>query len=619
MRALLDRYVRSLLEQEQSRDAPEYRQDLGTFIDWLLLRKGFRVVERTFRHDGAARRGARGERQWGADILAIKADEDGTMHGYRFVLKQGSVGSNQWRHEDGFLPHDLGLAAGRHPEDIKRYDPNCEISRWTIVAVHNGDFRGDQIGDQRRTLVESIRRSTEKVGVDWWDANRLVELALEPTTAKGRLEERADPDIFPPGIRPFARLAIDSLNHGTDGQRFDIEAVDRLIESVLPSAQRIEPPRWERCVSELGLLAAMICIESSRLPNVRGSVLPALDTMERVICRAAHHIAQWGNDEPTRDQRRSAELLRLLLVKYVSFARILREHLSSVLTFERGLAIASLSERVDYPIRTLRLAAYLAIACGAALDIEDRAEAEEFADALFLIVSNNPGGALNPILDDQVTELAIIWDAWNRLAQSERVHKTAQRVAERLYQRNIMGIPLPAIGLPADYPLNPNVIRILVEVNYRTSPPGFEDGGSQILPLALYLGWRKAADSEADAAFAQFALDDIENDEEISPKAEKRQYVARHIFMQSWLPPDDASLHWYSTPLANRGTVHVYQQHNFVIKKSYNDFVVEFERFNRALTASSISSRLQLQSIDRIAWKRFRNPPPLATFRQSGT
>ena len=72
MRALLDRYVRSFLEQEQSRDAPEYRQDLGTFIDWLLLRKGFRVVERTFRHDGAARRGARGERQWEPTYLPSK-------------------------------------------------------------------------------------------------------------------------------------------------------------------------------------------------------------------------------------------------------------------------------------------------------------------------------------------------------------------------------------------------------------------------------------------------------------------------------------------------------------------------------------------------------------------
>ena len=67
------------------------------------LRKGFRVVERTFRHDGAARRGARGERQWGADILAIKADEDGTMHRLPLCALQAQSEVIQWRHEDGFF------------------------------------------------------------------------------------------------------------------------------------------------------------------------------------------------------------------------------------------------------------------------------------------------------------------------------------------------------------------------------------------------------------------------------------------------------------------------------------------------------------------------------------
>lgn len=613
MRALLDRYIRSLLEQEQARDAPEYRQDLGTFVDWLLARQGFRVVERTFRHDGPVRRGARGERQWGADILAVTTDDDNVHHGYRFVLKQGAIGSAQWRMEDGFLPQDLLFAAQRHPDDIKKYDPSIQIRRWTVVAVHNGDFRADQVGDLRRSLLESLPRVAHGVDFQWWDANRLVDLALAPTKERARLDEHADPDLFPPGVRPFARLAIDSLVHGTNGTRFDIDAIERLIDTALPKADNVDQGRWERSVSQLGLLAAMIDVEARRLTNVHGSTLPGLEVLLRVICRAAWHVALWGDSQPTREQRYAVDLLQLLLSQYTGIARRLRRHLGSVLQLDRGLAVASLSEQIDYPIRSLHLASHLAIAGGAALDIGDRKEAEAFADALHQLVMRNPGGALSPVMDDQITELALIWDIWRRLGQDARIRDTAQELANRFSLRRAFGLPLPALGLSAEIPPDPRAMRILVETNYRREPPGFEDGGSQILPLALYLGWRDLDIAEADRAFSRLVFGST-NSASSESNDKQAGTTSRTIYLQSWLPPDDAPRLWYSEPLAHRGTAHVYRLQVYPMGRSFTDFVNEFERFNRSLPIESIAVRLGLESIDRMAWKRYRNPPPLALF-----
>src|SRR5262249_19132222 len=157
-------------------EAPEYNQDLGTFVYWLLERCGYRILEQTFRYYASKRIKATGERQWGADILATKSDVDGVLRGYRFVLKRGSVGNAQWRHEDGFLPHDMWLAAERGPQDFALRFPGETVERWSVVAVHNGEFRAEQIGEARTNLLEEIPRRTRTDHVDWWDAARLVEL-----------------------------------------------------------------------------------------------------------------------------------------------------------------------------------------------------------------------------------------------------------------------------------------------------------------------------------------------------------------------------------------------------------------------------------------------------------
>src|SRR5271168_4644596 len=96
MKDVLDRYVRSLAEQEQAGDAPEHLQDLGTFVCWLLERRGFTIYLTPYKHAGVERRKSSGRIQWGVDILAGKEDEDGENRLYRFVLKEGKIGLSEW-------------------------------------------------------------------------------------------------------------------------------------------------------------------------------------------------------------------------------------------------------------------------------------------------------------------------------------------------------------------------------------------------------------------------------------------------------------------------------------------------------------------------------------------
>lgn len=611
MRDLLERYVRSLREQDIERDAPEYAQDLGTFVYWLLERLGYRILEQTFRYDDSKRIKATGERQWGADFLATKADPDGGLRGYRLVLKRGHIGQAQWKHQDGYLPEDLWLAAERGPDDFARRFPDEGIKLWSVVAVHNGDFRVDQVGDQRVELIDKIRRRTGIDHVEWWDAARLVELAMGlPATDHG--EAAVDPGIFPPGIRPFARLAIHSLTREEDGSEFDVDAVTTLIDVVLPLSSSLDSARWQRAVAELGLLSAMVDNECLRLSQVRGSTLPSLETTERILCRAVHHLVGPEDAPAGAATARARDLLVMVLRHYVGVTRRLVEHLAPALKIEQGLALPFSSERVDYSLRSLRLAGYLAVAGAAALDLDDPVTASMFGERLQELFENNPGGALTPVLDDQIVELCLCWRFWQRLGRDDVTKQTARELVRRHLARRNLNLPLPALWLEASIPPVDRTLRILVDAHFGSAPHGFEDGGSLILPLALHLGWGTSPNDggerqEADDLVAALAPSRPTRVRDMAAGRQLDDVGPKIIHLQSWLPPEDAPALWYSQSLARRGLAHTFR-----LDGSFADLDREFRRFNRELKARSVASRLNLESIDWIAWKQLRNPPPMA-------
>jgi hypothetical protein len=619
----LSRYIRSLTEQEQEKRAPERRQDLGTFVDWLLDRQGFTLYLRTFKYEGTVREKNAGKLQHGVDILAGKPDANGELHLYRFVLKEGKIGSAEWAAGGGHgsMVHDIRRAADRHRLQDGWYTlEDIRFKRFTVVAVHNGDLDRESLAAHVAQLRDEL--GDRDIALEWWDADRLVELSLMPVPGHEipSVELRADASLFPPGVRPFVRGALDSLRR-TDGRGFDLDAVDRLLDEVLPLGRElvgsgpgehwaegsaIEPRFLRRLLSELALFAKMVEVDCARL--AKGSTLPVLDTVERILCRAMEHARRTSREDFGEHRRPVEELLRALVTQYVAQAEVLLARLEPLRTVPRGLALASPSEPVDYPLRALRLGGYLATA-GLWLLSDPAAPqpdlARRIAEVLHDLWRQNEGGFASPVTDDQIIELGLIWEFWLRSGMRAEVAEAAGTLLERFFLRKAIDLPLPALYQRARVPMKDEHAQTLAETHLRgrrAAPPAFEDGGSTIAPLAVYLahGGGRIHDARLQALAEPGQL------EASGDSAGDR--AGRSVHLQSWMPPADAAAEWYARAIEHRGFVQV-----FDVSRGVAGLIADFSAFNRPLPTTPAEAWTQ-SVIDRMAWKLWRTPPPMALF-----
>lgn len=628
MKALIDTYIRSLGEREQGHkgnegqkgNEPEHYQDLGTFMCWLLERMGYQLHVPAYRHDGVERRSDRGRIQWGVDILASKPDDDGVDRAYRFVLKPGDFGSAQYQPgKRGNMIHDLWLAAGRSTSDDGRHAPNLgDWERVTVVAVHNGQLKTQEIGSQIESDCRDIKKR-HSCDVLWWQASNLVAMAMQPPleTSYGPLDTQADASLFPPSVRPFARLALDSLQRDPEqlGATFDLAAADQLIEHVLPlgrtptghgpgsqlgEGKAMKAKQLYRASSEIALFAGMVEVKCRRV--AKSNTLPALDTLARVLCRIMEHLRRLEASALKGYKRRFRVLLGDLIDRYIARVTALANRLKPVLDIEYSLALPARGEPVDYPLRTLRTAGYLATAGLACLDRGKDAEAADFGQALARLARSNEGGLLSPVIDDQIIDLASIWMLWLRLDMQQEIAHTAYRLLERLTVRKRIGQPLPALYLRTRQPMSQLDLRTLVDVHAfgQAAAPGFNDAGSTIIPLAVVLCVHAGAPA-TDELLRWFGPDQRNGPEQ----------PARAVYVQSWQPPDDAPDEWYAGEIRYRGTVEVYD-----LPAGSKALAGAFERFHGQAVPHSPARDWQLPCLDWLAWSVHRTPPPMSLFLQ---
>ena len=612
MKEVLDRYIRSLAERELKGGAPEYRQDLGTFVGWLLDRLGFTVLLQAYKHEGLRRVKSAGRSQWGVDLVATKPDDDGVERTYLFVLKYGAFRRVDWQPTvRGSLVHDMWLAAGKVPHGRaggERREVRVGGDRVTVVAVHNGDVDREDL-DQ---LIDNELQTIEGrygVGTDWWAAPQLLKLALDAIRGgpDGDGADRADAGLFPPAVQPFVRLALDSLVRVPDGFPYDVDAVDRLLDQALPvpaNGTRKEPNGhpplasslqvW-RVLAELSLFAEMVRVQSRR--HADDLTFPTLDTLERILSRSMAAIAALSDKEVEKHRGDLAAALDVALGQYVAVAADLRERLAPLAGQPDSLALRAPGECIDYPLRTLRISGYLATAGLAALDRGAREEGERFADAVCELWKANPAGALHPVIDDQLIELAGAWELWLRLQLRDRVASSASALLQRFAWRRTMGFRLPATYQSArvPFPADGHPARLLVRAYYDQPgppPPGFEDRSSTILPLAVWVSARLGVlDESLMAAFA--------------PSVESEARGRGPLFPQAWQPPENAADEWYVRGIGTRGTAKVFR-----FREGLEKFAAEFDSFAKSLPQPP-AERWGLRVIDRIAWKLWRTRPPL--------
>lgn len=629
MKKLLETYIRSLGEQEQAADAPERYQDLGTFMCWLLERQGYDIQVAAYRREGLMHMRSSGRRQKGMDIIASRPDADGTERLWIFVLKQGNFGRREFARSDrpGSMIADLREAAShaRSESRGRALDVRNEWERITVVAAHNGDVDKGDIEEGRQTTIAGLKR-LYNLDIDWWDAARLVQLALGPPAdaSDEGLDARADASLFPPAVRPFARLALDALQLDPErlGKTFDVNAVDQLIEQILPLGRQsdgmrpgvplrdgapVPARRLYRAGSELALFSGMLEVECQRLAE--SNTLPILDTLERVLCRMMDHLRRLERPV-TGFQKKLSTLLEMLVDRYIGQALRLRTHLEPLLDTPYGLALPAPGEAIDYPLRSLRIGAYLAKAGLGCIDRNDVKEANAFAQALARLVVSNEGGVLSPIIDDQLIELGAIWMLWLRTGMHDEVGQSAQRLIQRLAVRNRIGLPLPALWMRAANPIAPEHLRALVHAHAmgRSADPSFQDAGTTIVLLAVVLCHR--AGRQIDREAWSWLCPDTPPVHEPPPDDESG--AVRAIYPQSWQPPDDAAGEWYAWEIRYRGTTKTYEE-----VAAPTAMVASFEEFHGTSFPASPAAAWQLSVIDWMAWTVHRTPPPMGPFLDS--
>lgn len=603
---MLDHYVRSLKEREED---PERHQDLGALVTWILEQHGYEVISRPYKHKVEKLGVSKGRLQHGIDILAVK-EEAGKVASYRLVLKEGPFGKAQYApSEEGTMLHDLELAASVDQKERElRY--GFEPDSIKVVAVHNGTVDRDQIGPNLDRFLAAFpqRYPSVPLTVEWWDAEELVKLIQ--TAAGG---PHADPSLFPPSARPFFSLALHSLlpERGRAGSGFDHSAIDLLLDQRLPlgdPSTALRDDEIQRTIAELSLFAHMVQIECDHVAE--GTTLPVFDTIERVLCRAAEHVRRF----PGKPSKGLRDALDALIDLYVDTAKRLFARLSPVLDLPSGLAFPAPGEVINYPLRALRLSSYLATA-GLSLVFAaaeqpkqkkaqaqaeaQRAEARKIATSLVTLWEHNQGGCLSPVTDDQIIDISLAWELWLRLDMIEPVARFAGALIERLALRKALGFPLPSLWHRARVPMRSEDLKVIVEAHARgrtKAPSSFTDDGSTLLPLAVYLAARlgKALDPSWLEAFRP------------AKSAESDQAWA--VFPQSWQPPPDAANEWYTQGIEHRGTCKV-----FDLGADLDAFIQDFEAFNHPISESPAEA-MGRPVVDRIAWKLWRTPAPMALF-----
>jgi hypothetical protein len=610
MREQLSKYLRGLAEREHSGRGPELFQDLGTFVCWLLERQGYFVHRRTYHFEGTDRSKSAGRPEWGVDVIASKPDPDGISRLYLFVLKKGDFGRGNWTDGPGSMMQDLRLAAGRNVGELSNYAiPGETWQRVTVVAVNNGDLDQEAIGAQIRSFLDGLTRDY-RVQTDWWYADRLIDLTLAtPTSGSGTFSTQPSAELFPPASQPFARMTLDSLRRGNNGTEFDLGAIDLLLNQVLPVDRRVVPDgqgrgstleegpamsplRIQRGLEELQLFSSMVSIESSRVAS--GSTLPLLDSIERILVRGLEHLRRLQADEWSGHKQAIRSLVDDLLRMYIGAARGLSEKLMSVPAHEYTVAIPLQGEALNYPMRSLRLAGYLAVAIHASVDLGDHATAAKLGECLSRLNQTDNAGLCSPVANDQVIELAAMWQAWIRLGAGGEAALNARLVVERMFMRRVFKIRGAALYQSTRLPLSEVDLQALVEAHLQSRAPEFTDEASTIVPCAVFIA-KKYGGPVPDELL-------------LMPKSENKSdevLLRQFCITQTWQPPVNAPDEWYCRQVEGGNTI----VHDGRLGPS--DLADAFGSAAGPISPS-IAVRLERPSIDWMAWKIWGTYPPPA-------
>lgn len=590
LREQLDHYVRALRERD---DLPEERQDLGTFVMWLLRRLDYTIRLAPLHYQETSRKVSKGRYQGGIDLVASRPGDGNAEDLFLFVLKHGNFGRAEWKQPDGIIG-DLNDLGDTDPTSHARWLPSdFELGRVVIVVCHNGEFDDETVAEQRRNRQRHIEE--RGFGFEWWSAVELVDIAQRV------LGDGADDQLFPPTVRPFYGVVLDAL---ATTKRIDHDAIERLLAARLPGKK----PEVLRALTELSLFAAMLTAQ----PAAREATLDLLDALRAIVTRSAAALVAHQETGP-----RFREALTDLLATFVSAGGVLCELLAPLAEAPDGLATNGPGELIDWPLRAARITRDLTLTARISTDLvayyrrlESRAKhdaaresARKHAARLeelhtcclarcLSLTKHNIGGLGTPITDDLLIEYALLWRTLLDAGEQELVRQLIAELFTRWVLRRRLGYPGPALYQHARTPMRERDVRTLAEAWISGSlPPSFEDGGSTLLPVVVALAM--CLDVEVDLASLQ-----------VFKVLRTESGTRGAVYPQSWIPPDDAGQRWYGEALSDEGVCHVHELDD------PQRMVARLFELHGALPTSAMAE-LGFGSIDGLAWVQWRTRPPL--------
>lgn len=578
-RRQLDLYVRSL---DARTDAPDDEQDLGGFVSWFLARQDF-AIRLPFRHAGPRRKVNKGRLEEGIDLIASRRTDDEREHLYLFVIVPHDAGGDT----DALHVMDPDLAALRHAPrafiDVFVDDGICDTV--TLVAVENARAGQRAVSFWRGMMSARL----EQAGYEFqmWGPPELVSRGL--AALHGRAEhERTDRQLFPPIIRPFYGVILDGLTSG----RINLETVDRLLGQRLKGDRLSTTDGLRRTLAEVSLFLSMLA-ETEQGGTT--ALLDLIDTTHRVACAglAAALAAPGAVDAVT-----IRDVMRAVLSHVVHAGERLRDALAGLADVRDGLALAGPSEFIDWPLRTMRLLRDLALTAHIARELGDGGFdtlSTSCVELLSSLVQHNLGGACTPITDDQLIEYVIIWRVCLDHDRQDIVEEMVSDMLGRWRLRRYAGLPGPGLYQYAPPAFGVNDAQVLAEAWHGdTRPPTFEDAGSTLLPVVLFMAHRLGVAPSQEALEVFGAL-----------RVGERQLHPIHP--QSWSPPSDAPCRWHDQSEDDLRLTGVCRVHSL---GDFETFVDDFPRRQPSLDASP-AARMGLESVDLLAWVRWRTRPPL--------
>lgn len=390
MKFLVRDYLASLKE----------RGELDRALVDLLTAMGLRVL----------RSPARGQAESGLDVAAVGRLDGGEPTLYLFQVKMGNVTRSSWNTGPNAVRQSLEDLIDGFPT-FRKLAKEEAAKRVLLVLAHNGIIENNV----RSRYEGFVANNKRKVRIKNWDLGVLAEYVVQFL-----LNER----LF--GEEPAARLRRTLAFLEVPG--YDLRHLKDLLHTLVPGPTSGEKTR-QRALLQIRMVLGIV--EHFALTEARNA-----DLATRAYELGFLEVYVWLRREKLLGKRKYFGLLLPLIDRYLGCSLELFERLDPLLDIPHGLAVGGMHERVEYPLRAIRVAG---LAGQWLLVLARFSEQPDMLDKLKLLarfalrLKKSVPVVAKPLFDDQMLEVGLFALTLFAIGEADIARDYVGEVVARLF------------------------------------------------------------------------------------------------------------------------------------------------------------------------------------------